>query len=138
CPKAEMEETVGARKGERSSDQTGYRSGYYSRGPVTRVGKLELRVPQDWQGRLTTEVFERYQRSEKVMVARLSEMYVQNLKCYAWAETLSGSIPNAKSCMRTNSPSRPCKTEPRPMCRLQRATRISAAVRRPAKRNVPR
>jgi transposase-like protein len=30
----------------------------------TRVGKLELRVPQDRHGRFSTELFERYQRSE--------------------------------------------------------------------------
>jgi putative transposase len=38
---------------------------------VTRVGKVELRVPQDRQGRFRTEVFERYQRSEKAL-ARIS------------------------------------------------------------------
>ena len=44
---AEMTETVGAGLGERTAVRTGYRSGYYSRGLVTRVGKLELRVPRD-------------------------------------------------------------------------------------------
>jgi putative transposase len=62
---AEMEEALGAHKGERTPERAGYRSGYYSRTLVTRVGKLELRVPQDRQGRFRTEVFERYQRSEK-------------------------------------------------------------------------
>jgi Transposase, Mutator family len=41
------------------------------------VGKIELRVPQDRQGRFSTELFERYQRSEKALVAALAEMYVQ-------------------------------------------------------------
>ena len=44
---AEMTETVGAAKGERTSERLGYRAGYYDRTLVTRVGKLELRVPQD-------------------------------------------------------------------------------------------
>ena len=35
------------------------RSGHYGR-LVTRVGKIELRVPQDRQGRFRTEVFDRY------------------------------------------------------------------------------
>ena len=48
---AEMTETVGAGPGERTVDRTGYRSGYYSRGLVTRIGKLELRVPRDREGR---------------------------------------------------------------------------------------
>src|SRR5512132_1528097 len=54
---AEMDEALGAEKGERSSNRVGYRSGYYGRTLVTRVGKLELRVPQDRQGRLRTEMY---------------------------------------------------------------------------------
>src|SRR5689334_23683914 len=48
---AEMTEAVGAEKGVRTSARLGYRSGYYERKLVTRVGVLELRVPQDRQGR---------------------------------------------------------------------------------------
>ena len=48
---AEMTEALGAGLGERTADRTGYRSGYYSRGLVTRIGKLELRVPRDREGR---------------------------------------------------------------------------------------
>mgnify|MGYP001404524237 FL=1 len=76
---AEMDEALGAQKGERTTTRLGYRSGYYSRTLITRVGKLELRVPQDRQGRFRTEVFERYQRSEKALVAALAEMYVQGV-----------------------------------------------------------
>jgi putative transposase len=76
---AEMDETVGAHKSERTGDRVGYRSGYYTRTLVTRVGKLVLRVPQDRQGRFRTEVFERYQRSEKALVSALTEMYVQGV-----------------------------------------------------------
>ncbi len=43
----EMTEAIGAEKGERSPERLGYRSGYYNRSLVTRVGKLELRIPQD-------------------------------------------------------------------------------------------
>src|SRR5215472_9597227 len=66
---AEMTEALGAEKGERASGRQGYRSGYYGRTLITRVGKLELRVPQD-----PTELFERYQRSERALVAALAEM----------------------------------------------------------------
>ena len=76
---AEMEEALGATKGERSETRRGYRSGHYSRGLVTRLGKIELRVPQDRNGLFSTEVFERYQRSEKALVASLVEMYVQGV-----------------------------------------------------------
>jgi putative transposase len=76
---AEMEEALLAGKGERTTGRLGYRSGYYTRSLVTRVGKLELRVPQDRQGRFSTELFARYQRSEKALVAALMEMYVQGV-----------------------------------------------------------
>jgi hypothetical protein len=61
---AEMTDALGAEKGERTVARLGYRSGYYTRTLVTRVGKLELRVPQDRDGRFSIELFERYQRSE--------------------------------------------------------------------------
>jgi putative transposase len=76
---AEMEEVLQAGKSERTETRLGYRAGYYSRTLITRVGKIELRVPQDRQGRFRTEVFERYQRSEKALVAAMLEMYVQGV-----------------------------------------------------------
>lgn len=76
---AEMSEALGAEKGERTGLRVGYRSGYYRRALITRVGTLELRVPQDRQGRFSTELFERYQRAEKALVASLVEMYVQGV-----------------------------------------------------------
>jgi putative transposase len=90
---AEMTEALGAGKGERTAVRLGYRSGYYDRTLVTRVGKLELRVPQDRQGRFSTELFERYQRSAKALVAALAEMYVQGVstrKVKAITEELCG------------------------------------------------
>jgi putative transposase len=75
----EMDEALGAQKGERTPVRRGYRSGYYPRTLVTRVGKLTLRVPQDRNGYFRTEVFERYQRSEKALVVALSEMYIQGV-----------------------------------------------------------
>src|SRR5436305_12964287 len=90
---AEMTEALGAEKGERASSRQGYRSGYYGRTLITRVGKLELRVPQDRTGRFSTELFERYQRSERALVAALAEMYVQGVstrKVKAITEELCG------------------------------------------------
>jgi transposase-like protein len=90
---AEMTEALGAERGERTAARLGYRSGYYPRALVTRVGKLELRVPQDRHGRFSTELFERYQRSEKALVAALAEMYVQGVstrKVKAITEELCG------------------------------------------------
>lgn len=74
-----MDAALGASKGERTEGRLGYRSGYYGRTLITRVGKLELRVPQDRQGQFSTQVFERYQRSEKALVSALAEMYIQGV-----------------------------------------------------------
>ena len=43
------------------------------------MATLELRVPQDHDGLFSTRLFERYQRSEKALVAALAEMYVQGV-----------------------------------------------------------
>ncbi len=51
---AEMTDALQATKGERTASRLGFRSGSYSRTLVTRVGKLELRVPQDRDGRFST------------------------------------------------------------------------------------
>ena len=102
---AEMSEAVGAQKGERVEGRLGYRSGYYPRGLVTRVGKLELRVPQDRQGRFSTEIFERYQRSEKALVAALTQMDIQGVstrKVRAISEELCGHSFSASAMSEIN------------------------------------
>ncbi len=102
---AEMDEALGAGKSERTEGRLGYRSGYYGRTLVTRVGKLELRVPQDRQGRFRTEVFERYQRSEKAQVGALTEMYVQGVstrKVKAVTEELCGHEVSSSTISRMN------------------------------------
>jgi transposase-like protein len=95
-----MSEAIGAAKGERTETRLSYRSGYYSRSLITRVGTLELRVPQDRRGRFSTELFERYQRSEKALVGTLAEMYVQGVstrKVKAVTEALCGHSFSASS-----------------------------------------
>jgi putative transposase len=76
---AEMDEVLQAGKSERTAGRLGYGAGYHNRMLVTRVGHIEWRVPQDRQGRFRTEVFERYQRSEKALLAAMLEMYVQGV-----------------------------------------------------------
>lgn len=89
----EMTEFLGAAPGERTDERNGYRAGYYGRSLVTRIGKLELRVPRDRSGEFSTALFERYARSEKALVAALAEMYVQGVstrKVKAITEELCG------------------------------------------------
>jgi transposase-like protein len=59
-----------------------------------------LRVPQDRSGQFSTELFERYQRSERALVAALAEMYVQGVstrKVKAITEELCGHSFSASS-----------------------------------------
>ena len=102
---AEMTEAIGAEKGERTETRLSYRSGYYGRSLITRVGTLELRVPQDRLGRFSTELFERYQRSEKALVGTLAEMYVQGVstrKVKAVTEVLCGHSFSASAISAVN------------------------------------
>lgn len=102
---AEMAEVIGAAPGERTSERSGYRAGYYSRSLVTRIGKLELRVPRDRDDRFSTELFERYQRSEKALVSALAEMYVQGVstrKVKAVTEELCGHAFSASTISQIN------------------------------------
>jgi putative transposase len=102
---AEMTAALGAEKGERSEARLGYRSGYYTRTLITRVGTLELRVPQDRDGRFSTRLFERYQRSEKALVGALAAMYVQGVstrKVKAITEELCGHAFSASAISEIN------------------------------------
>ena len=89
----EMTDLLGCEKGERSTTRRGYRSGHYTRQLTMKVGTIELRVPQDRDGRFSTRVFERYRRSEKALMSTLAEMYVQGVstrKVTKLAESLCG------------------------------------------------
>lgn len=74
----EMEFTdhLGAGHYERTPDRQGYRNGYRERQLHTRVGTLTLRVPRDREGKFSTRLFERCQRSEKALILALQEAYV--------------------------------------------------------------
>lgn len=50
---AEMTDVLAAEPGERTEARLGYRAGHYPRTLITRVGKLELRVPRDRDGRFS-------------------------------------------------------------------------------------
>lgn len=76
---AEMTEHLGAAPHERTSSRRGHRNGYYERDLTLRVGTIELRVPRDREGTFRTELFERYQRSERALVLALLEMVVNGV-----------------------------------------------------------
>ena len=102
---AEMTEALAAERSERADARLGYRSGSYNRSLITRVGTVELRVPRDRSGLFSTELFERYQRSERALVSALAEMYVQGVstrKVKAVTETLCGHSFSASSVSEMN------------------------------------
>ncbi len=73
---AEMTSFLGADNYERTSERRGYRNGYKPRLLKTRVGELALLVPKDRDGQFQTELFERYQRSEKALVLAIMQIYL--------------------------------------------------------------
>jgi len=75
----EMQTFLQAESYERTDKRTGYRNGYKPRMLCTRVGTLELMVPKDREGRFQTELFERYQRSEKALMLCIAQMYIQGV-----------------------------------------------------------
>lgn len=63
----------------RTKKRRGYRNGYKPRMLKTRVGRLELMVPKDRDGKFQTKMFEKYQRNEKALMLAIAEMYVQGV-----------------------------------------------------------
>lgn len=91
---AQVAETLGAVRHERSDERQGYRNGYRPRTIYTRVGPVTLQVPQTRDGSFSTDIFRRYQRSEQAFVLALMEMVVQGVstrKVSAITEELCGA-----------------------------------------------
>lgn len=91
---AQVTESLGADRHERSEERQGYRNGYRPRTLFTRVGPVTLQVPQTRDGSFSTDIFKRYQRSEQAFVLALMEMVVQGVstrKVSAITEELCGA-----------------------------------------------
>lgn len=91
---AEMTGHIGAAPYERTDLRRGLRNGYKPRTLRTRVGTLNLLVPQDRDGTFSTKIFDRYQRSEKALVLAMMEMYIHGVstrKVTEITETLCGT-----------------------------------------------
>lgn len=77
--KAQATEQLSAENYERTEGRKDYRNGTYTRTLSTRVGSLILHVPRFRDGKFSTELFARYQRSEKALVLSLMEMVVHGV-----------------------------------------------------------
>lgn len=73
---SQFEEFIGASYYERSPGRRSVRNGSYTRQLKTRVGSINLNVCRDRDGEFKTDLFDRYQRSEKALVLGLLEMYL--------------------------------------------------------------
>lgn len=91
---AQASEQVGAQPYERSDARRAYRNGYRERGMHTRIGTLLLTVPRLRNGEFSTELFQRYQRSEQALMLAMMEMVVNGVstrKVAAITEELCGN-----------------------------------------------
>ncbi len=85
---AEVAEHLQAGHYERSPRRRGRRNGAKPRRMKTAVGELELRLPQVREGGFRTQVFERWQRSDKALVSALQEMVVKGVSTRGVAAVL--------------------------------------------------
>jgi transposase-like protein len=89
----EREKYLGAAAYERSEQRRGYANGFKSKTVQSRIGPLELDVPQTRDGGFYPSSLERGLRSEKALKLALAEMYVQGVstrKVAAITEELCG------------------------------------------------
>lgn len=84
--KLERSEALGARPYERSIDRRGYANGFKPKTVNTRVGKLELSVPQARGVEFYPSALERGVRSERALKLAVAEMYVQGVSTRKVAE----------------------------------------------------
>ncbi len=76
---AQVSEHLQARPYERTEERRGYRNGYKPRSLTTRVGTLELRVPQVRDSEFSTDLFARFQRSEQAFILALLERVINGV-----------------------------------------------------------
>jgi len=76
---AQVSEHLQAAPFERTQERHGYRNGVKPRSLVTRVGTLELRVPQVREGTFSTDLFGRFQRSEQAFILALVDMVINGV-----------------------------------------------------------
>lgn len=99
---AQASEQAGAQPYERSDERRAYRNGYRERVMHTRVGTLLLTVPRLRNGEFSTELFQRYQRSEQALMLAMMEMVVTGV-------STRKVQPTPRNCAAVRSPSPRCR-----------------------------
>lgn len=75
----ERERFIGVGRYERSEDRRDQSNGFKSKTIKSRIGELEVAVPQVRSGDFYPESLERGQRSERALLVSLAEMYIQGV-----------------------------------------------------------
>ncbi|MCA2990262.1 IS256 family transposase [Gemmatimonas sp.] len=94
---------LGAAPYERAAERQGVRNGTRPRWLITRIGKVELRVPRDRAGLFEPTVFARYQRHEQALLSAMATCYLQGVstrKVRRIMEQLSGEPVSASTVSR--------------------------------------
>ena len=89
----ERQQVLGVEPYERSEGRNGHANGFKPKNLNTRVGTLELTIPQTRGVEFYPSMLEKGQRSERALMAALAEMYVQGTstrKVKAIVETMCG------------------------------------------------
>jgi len=77
--KLEREQYLKAKSYERSEERQGYANGFKPKSVQTRMGKLNLAVPQVREGGFYPEALEKGLRSERALMCVCAEMYVKGV-----------------------------------------------------------
>jgi transposase-like protein len=91
---AQVAEHLHASPYEQTPERTGYRNGSRDREFTTRVGTVLLQIPKLRSGTFTTDLLERYKRSEQALVAAMVQMVIEGVstrKVDAVVEELCGA-----------------------------------------------
>jgi len=100
---AQFTQFLGAGPYERTEARQGLRNGSRTRWLVTRVGKIEIRIPRDRAGAFSPTLFVRYQRHEQALFSTLAECYLQGVstrKVRQIVEQLCGETVSASTVSR--------------------------------------
>ena len=82
----QRQDYIGAAPYERSEERRAYANGFKPKAVNSRVGKLNLQVPQTRDGQFYPSVLEKGERSEKALKLAVAEMYVQGVSTRKVAE----------------------------------------------------
>lgn len=86
----ERDRYLGAASYERTEARTGYANGFKPKGLKTRIGTLDLSIPQVRDGEFYPTFLERGIRSERALSASLAEMYIQGVSTRKVSSIIEG------------------------------------------------